>query len=168
MWFSLILYIGPLIWGDAKTFFSLSPPIVSQPQVYGYPCDPLAIVPIMGVYNKFLGASGPIKKTGKFCYFKILFFFAITLPKMVKSSQNQSHPTHLSKTYLNAKFQLIWPSNRRENKKYTLFLGSDTLFDLFGFSLLFCPFFGNFLAIFCHFRSDNWVLVLMASFGPFS
>ena len=73
MWFSLFLYLGPLIWGDAKTFFSLSPPIVSQPQVYGYPCDPLAILPIMGVYNKFLGASGPIKKQENFAIFKFSF-----------------------------------------------------------------------------------------------
>ena len=46
---------------------------------FWYPRDPLAIVvtwvPITGVYNHFLGASGPIKKkTAKFCRFQILFF----------------------------------------------------------------------------------------------
>ena len=46
---------------------------------------------------------------------------------MVKSVQNQNHPTHLSKIYHHSKFQLIWPLNGRENKKKT-FWGSQSLF----------------------------------------
>ena len=52
--------------------------------------------------------------------FSNLFFFAITQPKMVESAQNQSHPTRLLKIYVHTKFQLIWPSNGQENKKWSL------------------------------------------------
>ena len=67
------------------TFFIF---LFSQSQVYGYPCDPLAIVvawvPIMGVYNQFLGASGPIKKKRQnFAIFKFSFF-AKNTPKCAK------------------------------------------------------------------------------------
>ena len=39
---------------------------------------------------------------------------------MVESAQNQSHPTRLLKIYVHTKFQLIWPSNGQENKKWSL------------------------------------------------
>ena len=62
--------------------------LFSQSQVYGYPRDALAIVvawvPITGVYNKFLGASGPIKKKRQnFAVFKF-GFFAKNAPKCAK------------------------------------------------------------------------------------
>ena len=78
----------------------------------------------MGVYNQFLGASGLIekKKRANFAIFKFSFF-AVTRPKMVENAQNQNHPTRLSKIYLHSKFQLIWPSNGRENPKKRTFGG---------------------------------------------
>merc|ERR1712002_1051199 len=73
-----------------------------------------------GVQSGFRCLQTNLKiKTGKFYHFQILFF-AITQPKIVESAQNQSHPTHLLKIYVHTKFQLIWPSNGQENKKWSL------------------------------------------------
>merc|ERR1712002_1069843 len=63
------------------------------------------------------------KKRANFAIFKFSFF-AVTWPNMVENAQNQNHPTRLSKIYLHSKFQLIWPSNGRENPKNQLFGGS--------------------------------------------
>merc|ERR1712237_73486 len=94
-----------------------------NPYVYGYPRDPLAIVvawvPNMGVYNQFLGASGPIK----------IFFWQFSKKKCRNSAKNgqkcpkSKSPNPPIKTYFHSKFQLIWPSNGRENPKNSLFWG---------------------------------------------
>ena len=121
----------------------------SQLQVYGYPCNPLAIVvtwvPIMGVYNQFLGASGPIKKKRlNFAMFKFSFF-TVTLPKMVDSAQNQSHPTHLSNLILIPNFSSLGLQMAEKIINMYFFGGQIHFLIFLDFSLLFCPIFSNFL-----------------------
>ena len=68
--------------------------------------------------NQFLGASRPIKK--KTAVFKF-GFFAKNAPKNAKKYFCVSGHLGNVKTYLDTKFQLIWPSNSRENQNNTLF-----------------------------------------------
>merc|ERR1712002_907782 len=79
--------------------------------------------PTWGCTISFWVPLGSLKKNwANFAIFKFSFF-AVTWPKMVENAQNQNHPTRLSKIYLDSKFQLIWPSNGRENPKKTTFFG---------------------------------------------
>ena len=111
--------------------------LLSQSQVYGYPRDPLAIVvawvPITGVYNQFLHASGQIKKkNGKILPFSNFVF----LPKMRQNAQFffcVSGPLGNVKTYLDTKFQLIWPSNEARASKRSLLKKKVYYFDFLGY-----------------------------------
>ena len=122
----------------------------------------------MGVYNQFLGASGPIKKKRlNFAMFKFSFF-TVTLPKMVDSAQNQSHPTHLSNLILIPNFSSLGLQMAEKIINMYFFGGQIHFLIFLDFLCYFAQFWSFFLAIFYHFRSGNLVLVLLASFGPFS
>ena len=71
-----------------------------QSQVYGYPRNPL-------------------KKWANFAVLKFSFF-AKNAPKCAKKYFCVSGHLGNLKTYLDTKFQLIWPSNSRENQNNTL------------------------------------------------
>ena len=106
----VIMLIIPMGFSSFGLIFRLCYPV----HVYGYQCNPLAIVVAWGCTMSFRFLQAHLKKTGNFFHLKKN---AITQPKMVKSAQNQSLPTCLSKIYFHSKFQLIWSSNGRENPK---------------------------------------------------
>jgi len=73
------------------------------------------------VYNQFLHASGQIKKKKRqnFAVFKFCFF-AKNAPKCAKIFFCVSGPLGNVKTYLDTKFQLIWPSNEASDHFFGL------------------------------------------------
>ena len=84
-----------------------------------------------GVQSDFMCLQGHLKKTGKFCPFKILFFCQKCAKMRKKKYFCVSGHLGDLKTYLDAKFQLIWPSNKASDHFWSLLGGQVDIPDHF-------------------------------------